>query len=64
MDAIQLVYLTFSAIGETVTRAERKGVVIDNMPEVCFVQMEKNMYRPGLVCEIQIVWSRLQVESH
>lgn len=47
VDAIQLVYLTFSAIGETVTRAERKGVVIDNMPEVCFVQMEKNMYRPG-----------------
>ncbi|XP_075698820.1 ovostatin-like [Rhinoderma darwinii] len=43
----QLVYVTFSAIGNTVERRARTPAVIDAMPEACFVQMEKKLYRPG-----------------
>ncbi|XP_073409000.1 ovostatin-like [Dendrobates tinctorius] len=54
VDSAQLAYVAFSAVGATVDKRVRKGVVIEAMRGGCFAQLEKTLYAQGEIVRCRV----------
>ncbi|XP_069610170.1 ovostatin-like isoform X1 [Ranitomeya imitator] len=54
VESAQMAYVSFSAVGATVDKRERKGVVFEAMRGGCFAQLEKTLYAQGEIVRCRV----------